>query len=223
MEGGLMERGEDIIAPNPVFITQSGTFPQQFSDASAEAVRDKEEQAREQTFQALTAENGVETNDETTKMWRVLSSLGSHDLSVMREALGMPTGVLGCHLRFPIWTVLFQYPDFAVTYESGFDDVPRFDAHLEVFGRKKTVKVQYDTPYVKGLPVVMTVREAVEGDEGAYQERIVRRTYEDPYTLELKELWEMVVNGKEIKTTAEDARRDLVTFGMVVRAGKFEV
>ncbi|KAF8538161.1 hypothetical protein BDD12DRAFT_843685 [Trichophaea hybrida] len=221
--GGVGEviyaRVRDIIAPNHLFITQSGTCPERFTDASTEAVRDKEEQAREQTYQALMVENSVEMDDETTKIWRILGSLGSHDLSVMREALGTPTGVHGCHLRFPIWTVLFKYPSFAVTYESGFDDVPRFDAHLEIFGRKKTVKVQYDTPYVKGLPVVLTVREAVGGDKGAYQERTVRRTYEDPYTLELKELWEMVVNGKDVKTTAEDARKDLEVFGMVVRAG----
>lgn len=138
----------------------------------------------------------------------------------MRESLGSPIGVLGSHLQLPLWTVLFRYPSFALTYESGFDDVPRFDAHLEIFGKKKTVKVQYDTPYVKGLPIIMTVREAVEGDGGAYQERTVRRTYEDPYTLELKQLWEMVVNGKLVKTTAEDARKDLEIFGMIVRAGQ---
>lgn len=166
---------------------------------------------------------GIDDSPHNNTRTRILSkqtSLGSHDLSLMREALGSPIGVLGSHLHLPIWTVLFQYPSFALTYESGFDDVPRFDAHLEIFGKRKTVKVQYDTPYVKGLPIIMTVREAVEGDLGAYQERTVRRTYEDPYTLELKQLWEMVVNGKPAKTTAEDARKDLEIFGMMVRAAE---
>jgi hypothetical protein len=134
----------------------------------------------------------------------------------MRETLGMPQEVLGASLRYPIWTVLFKYPTFAVTYESGFDNVPRFDAHIEVYGKTKTVRVQYDTPYVKGLPIEMVVKE--EGKDGVYQERRVRRTYEDPYTLELKELWEMCVNGKQVKTTAEDARKDLEVFGMIMKA-----
>ena len=132
----------------------------------------------------------------------------------------MPTSVLGVSLQLPIWTVLFQYPNFAVTYESGFDEVPRFDASLEVFGKHRTVKVVYDTPYVKGLPVTMVVREAVKGDPGAFQERTVRKTYEDPYTLELKELWEMVVNGKEVKTTPADAKNDLEVFGMIMKAAE---
>jgi predicted dehydrogenase len=137
----------------------------------------------------------------------------------MREALGVPVSVLGASLRLPIWTVLFHYPNFAVTYESGFDEVPRFDAHLEVFGKHKTVKVVYDTPYIKGLPVTMTVREAIDGDTGAFQERMVRRTYVDPYTLELKELYEMVINGKAVKTTPEDSRKDLEIFGMILKVG----
>lgn len=40
---------------------------------------------------------------DTARMWRVLGGLGSHDLSVMREALGMPERVIGASLRFPIW------------------------------------------------------------------------------------------------------------------------
>ena len=132
----------------------------------------------------------------------------------------MPQEVLGASLRYPIWTVLFKYPTFAVTYESGFDNVPRFDAHIEVYGKTKTVRVQYDTPYVKGLPIEMIVKE--EGEDGVYQERRVRRTYEDPYTLELKELWEMCVNGKQVKTTAEDARKDLEVFGMVMKAANVD-
>lgn len=74
-------------------------------------------------------------------------------------------------------SVLFQYPGFACSYESGIDEVPRFDAHLEVYSKTKQVTVQYDTPYVKGLPITMTVRENVDG---GLQTRIVRKTYEDP-------------------------------------------
>jgi hypothetical protein len=88
----------------------------------------------------------------------------------MRELLGMPTSVLGASLQAgsPIWSVLFQYPSFPVTYESGINNVPIFDAHIEIYSQEKIVRVNYDTPYVKGLPVTMTIRERIDngGREG---------------------------------------------------------
>jgi predicted dehydrogenase len=114
-----------------------------------------------------------------------------------------------------ISSAIFKYPTFTVTYESGLDSVPRFDAHLAVYSAKKTVSVQYDTPYIKGLPVTMHVQENVDG---VYKESVIRKTYEDPYTLELKELYAMVMDGKAVKTTAEDAKKDLEIFRMLFKA-----
>lgn len=101
-----------------------------------------------------------------------------------------------------------------MSYESGIDNIPRFDAHLEVYGNEKSVRVQYDTPYVKGLPVTMHI---VENVDGAYKETTVRKTYEDPYTHELKVWWEAVVEGKQPKTTVEDAKKDLDIFAMAMK------
>lgn len=79
----------------------------------------------------------------------------------------------------PIWTVLFEYEDFPVVYESGLNDLHLFDAAIEVFTQDKIVRVQYDTPYIKGLPVTMIVKEKVKGQKSnGFQERIVRKTYE---------------------------------------------
>ena len=111
---------------------------------------------------------------------------------------------------------IFQYPTFAVSYESGIDNVPRFDASIEIFTADKTVKVVYDTPYVKGLPTTMHVRSTTAN--GAFSDSVIRRTYEDPYTLEMKELYEVFAKGKEIKTTAADAKKDLEIFGMFMTA-----
>jgi hypothetical protein len=103
-----------------------------------------------------------------------------------------------------------------VTYESGIDDVPRFDAHIEVYSLTKTVRVNVDTPYIKGLPVTMSINENVDG---TYRESTIRRTYEDPYTLEMKELYKMVVDRVQPKTSAEDALHDLEIFQMIMKAG----
>ncbi|KAI9038748.1 Gfo/Idh/MocA family protein [Aspergillus affinis] len=217
MDKILYARVRDIIGPNAHFVNQSGTFPKRFADFSAADTADKDSRAKEMAETALKDDcGGVPRSPESTLMWRIFSGLGSHDLSIMREALGMPENVVGSSLGFPFWNVLYKYRTFTVSYESGIDNVPRFDAHLEVYGTEKTVKIQYDTPYVKGLPVIMHI---AENADGVYKETTIRKSYEDPYTLELKTLWEMVVNGKQPKTTVEDALQDLEIFAMAMRHG----
>ena len=88
-------RVRDIIGPNSVFIGQSATFPKTFNDykpGDTEALRQKTEDDMQQ---ALRVELGVTPTKERKMMWDFLSMLGSHDLSAMREIIGMPTGVIG--------------------------------------------------------------------------------------------------------------------------------
>lgn len=117
---------------------------------------------------------------------------------------------------------IFQYPGFTVHYESGIHDVPIFDSHLEFFSKTKQVKVKYDTPFIKGLPITMTVREDETG-QGSLKETVHTKTYEDAYTLEMRELYALVVEGKPTKTTAEDAAGDLYIFQMIMKAGASRV
>ncbi|KAJ5096206.1 Oxidoreductase [Penicillium alfredii] len=214
-------RVRDIVGPNSAFVGQSGTYPRTFQDYDQKDTTALAKMNGELIQQALAEELKVPATADLALMWRHLGSLGSHDLSAMREALGMPTKVLGASLckptGAPFWSALFQYPSFSVAYESGIDGVPRFDASIEVFGDTKTVLVRYDTPYVKGLPVTMEIKEQMP--DGSYRESTVRKTYEDPYTLEMNELYACCVEGKPIKTTAADARRDIEIFGMVLQAG----
>lgn len=88
-------RVRDIIGPNSVFVAQSGTYPKTFNDyreADSEALRTK---TLDDMEQALQAELGIAVTKETDMMWEMLSILGSHDLSAMREIMGMPKGVIG--------------------------------------------------------------------------------------------------------------------------------
>jgi hypothetical protein len=103
-----------------------------------------------------------------------------------------------------------------VAYESGVDQVPRFDCSIEVFGDTKTVKVCIDSPFIKGLPTTMIVKESAPN--GAYSEQVIRRTYEDPFSLELKAVYDWITGGKATKTTAMDARKDLQILGMLLTA-----
>ncbi|KAF3481367.1 myo-inositol 2-dehydrogenase [Arthroderma uncinatum] len=212
----------DILGPNSCFISQSGTFPKKFSDHSDNDAVELAKKTGEALEQALTVELGIPVNPTTANMWKHLTGLASHDLSAMRECLGTPHKVLGASICLEtgpqFWSALFKYAGFAVCYESGWDEIPRFDASIEVFGNTKTVKICYDTPYVKGLPTTMVVRQL--GPNGEYIESTVRKTYEDPFTLEMKELYEAVVDEKKIiKTTAADVMEDIKIFQMVMKTG----
>ncbi|KAK6344753.1 hypothetical protein TWF718_006710 [Orbilia javanica] len=206
----------DIICPNSIFVNQSGTFPKKFG-IPEEYLKELTENEEGIIKSALVDDMGLAVTPKRKAMLRLLGGLGSHDLSAMRELLGMPRGVLGARLDPQMWTVLFDYPNFAVTYESGFNNIPLFDASIEIFTDNKVVTIKYDTPYVKGLPTTIVIREKV-GDGTGYQERVLRSSYEDPYTKQMKEWWECMVNGKEIKTTIEDAALELDLFKMILRA-----
>jgi hypothetical protein len=66
-------------------------------------MNDRNTQSHKQMQQGLTIECGVPVSPESSLMWNLLGGLGSHDLSAMREALGMPTSVIGASLGFPFW------------------------------------------------------------------------------------------------------------------------
>ena len=145
----LYARSRDIIGPNSHFVGQSGTFPVKFTDLPPAA-----DKTRAELLDALFKEcfGGQEVTPEKQNYCRFLGSLGSHDLSLMREGLGgLPESVAGLSVNDPFYTAIFNYRNrdgspYAVTYESGIDLVPRFDAHLTVYGETKTVSIQYDTP-----------------------------------------------------------------------------
>ncbi|KAJ5105312.1 hypothetical protein NUU61_002659 [Penicillium alfredii] len=106
---------------------------------------------------------------------RFLGTRGGHDLSLMRECLGLPDAVSSVSITVPFYSVVFHYTDtagqgqghpFTLLYEAGVDGVPRCDAHLTIYGANKTISVQYDFPCpgevgsIEGLCVRVVVEEA---------------------------------------------------------------
>ena len=210
----------DIIGPNKVFVAQSGTFRRRFTDFTKESTDDEHAREADLQEQALSKDMNITINDQTKFFHRVLGGLGSHDLSAMREIIGLPKRVIGTSNRFPMWQTLFEYDNFSVLYESGINNLPVFDAGIEIFSSDKSVTIKYDTPYVRGLPTVMLVKERV--GESGYQERTLRTTSEDPYTKEFLEWHDCIVTGRTPKTTIEDARQDLEIFKIIMQADQKE-
>ncbi|KAJ5368704.1 Oxidoreductase N-terminal [Penicillium cataractarum] len=102
-----------------------------------------------------------------------LGTLGGHDLSLIRESLGFPDAVSNISIIEPFYSAMFHYTDdsrgvpepFTLVYEAGVDGVPRWDAHLTVYGERKSVSVLYDFSGVgvggEGVAVRVVVEEAV--------------------------------------------------------------
>ncbi|GAA5875249.1 hypothetical protein JCM8547_006879 [Rhodosporidiobolus lusitaniae] len=205
----------DIIGMNSFFVDQSGTFPKAFTDFPADANADR--QARGKAI-AETAIGSRASDPRDVMTYRLLGGLGSHDLSAMRELIGLPKKCIAASRVQPpgpplFITAMFEYEGYTAVYETGIDQVGSFDAHIEVIGDGKRLKLQYDTPYVKGLPVTLTIKETDEN--GYFVERLIRPTYTDAYTLEYESLYKSITEGAPVKTTPKDAAEDLKIFDML--------
>lgn len=229
-------RVRDFSGPNSKFVNESGTFQVKDSpDIPSTAGRERQMRL-ERLFQEAfpDVEGPLHLTRQHEQYCRFLGSLGSHDISLLRETLGSPESVEGVSVNEPFYSAIFNYKNksssssssssssdsagepFSVTYESGIDAVPRFDAHLAVYGEKKRVHIQYDSPYIKGLPIKVVVEEVNEA--GEFQTREMLGSYQDAYTTELQEVYAAFAEGKPIKTTVEDAMQDIAIFDSMYKA-----
>src|SRR5947209_6581672 len=176
-------RVRDIIGQNAQFVEQSSIVLRP-KDIPQEAMRDRAERASRLVKTAI-----GDAPPDLVRTYRLLCGLSSHDLSAMRELLGMPKGVIAAQQRGVFLTTLFDYESFTVTFETGIDHNRRFDAHIAVYGESKEIRVQYDTPYIRHLPTQLFIKET-KGE--AFEERVIRPTFTDPYTVEMLHFYEVV-------------------------------
>jgi predicted dehydrogenase len=158
---------------------------------------------------ALVAEAIGDVPPALLRAYGLLLGLGSHDLSAMRELLGRPRGVAfaGVHHDGDYVQAAIDYGSFLCQYETGVDRIPRFDAHIEVFGDSRVLRVQYDTPYVRNLPVRLTVLDA--NGSGGVVERRIHPEWGDPFVYEWLAFHEHVTARTQPSASPEDYRQDL--------------
>ena len=203
-------RVHDIIGENRLMIDQTATVDRP-DDIPQEAMDDRWARGS-----ALVREALGDVPEELGWAYRLLCGLGSHDLSAMRELIGRPRQVAAARM----WrnggyiVALLDYGDFVVTYETGVDDQLRFDAHLEVYGATGSMKVQYDTPYVRHFPTTLVLEQTV-GE--TYERTVLRPHLKDPYTHELEYFHDVVSSGATPKTTPEDYVEDMELFTQIIR------
>jgi predicted dehydrogenase len=142
----------------------------------------------------------------------LLLGLSSHDLSAMRELLGMPQRVLYAAMRQGglYLSAAFDYGDYVCQFETGIDNIPRFDSHLEVYGKERVLRVQYNTPFVRNLPIRLHVTEA--NGQGGVIERDEHLTWGDAFVVEWQAFHKNITERRTPKTSPDDFRKDLELF-----------
>lgn len=153
--------------------------------------------------------------DALRRAYGLLLSLGSHDISAMREMLGMPQKILYAAQRQHgmYLSAAFDYGGFICHYETGIDNIARFDASLEVYGANQVVRVDYDTPYIRNLPIRLAVTRTEE--RGVITEN-VHPGWGDPFVSEWEALHQHIHDHTLPKTSPEDFRHDLELFGNMI-------
>src|SRR6266705_3471579 len=166
-------RVRDIIGQNTQIVEQSSVVLRP-KDIPQEAMRDRAERASRLVKAAI-----GDAPPELVRTYRLLCGLSCDDLSAMRELLGMPRSVVAARQwGGSFLTALFEYDGFTATYETGIDHNRRFDAHIQVYGETKEIRVQYNTPYIRHLPTLLYLNET-HGE--AFEERVIRPTFTDAY------------------------------------------
>lgn len=198
-------RVRDIIGPNSAFIAPTsnvvrGSVP----DAMKQAASDAE-------ANALRTLAGTDTGPRTL-VARLLLGLSTHDISAMREMLGMPKRVLSAYYRQEglFFTVQFDYGSFICQFETGIDKLARFDAEIEVLTPDRAVSVLWDTPYVRNQPTRLRVTR--QNTEYGVETTESYPSRQDSFIPEWQRFHAAITRGDAVKTDIPDARLDLKIF-----------
>ena len=149
--------------------------------------------------------------------YRMMLGLSTHDLSAMRDMLGLPRRVLyasqRCGGRYI--TAAFDYGGYICQFSTGVDNIPRFDTYLQVYGDDRVVRVDYDTPFVRNLPITLTVTETSGGAD--QRQTVTHPGWGDAFTEEWRAFYRSVAKGEAAKANPQDFRHDLVLFTEMIR------
>ncbi len=201
-----LARVHDVLGQNALFI-QNTSRVTRGTDVSTDVIAAGQRLRDERMAEAI-----GEAPAELQKAYGLMLGLSSHDISAMRELLGMPQRVLYAAQRQGglYLSAAFDYGTYVCQYETGIDTIPRFDAHLEVYGNERVLRVQYDTPYIRNLGIRLHVTEA--NGRGGVVERAELPLWGDAFVAEWQAFYANVVERRTPKTTPADFRQDLELF-----------
>ena len=206
MAGIRLAHVHDIIGRNSLVIEQtSRVIP------ADDIPHSKTAAMRERQDEQIRAAIG-DVPDALKTAYGMMLGLSTHDTSAMREMLGTPRRVAQASLRHGgrSLTAVFDYGEFVCLFSSGSDNIPRYDTYIEVFGEAMTLRVDYDTPFVRNLPITLTVTRSRDGVELTHQ--VTHPGWGDAFTEEWRAFHKSVMTGSQPKSSPKDFREDLLLF-----------
>ncbi|MCP1109513.1 Gfo/Idh/MocA family protein [Ohessyouella blattaphilus] len=205
-------RFRDIILEGPFFIGQTRPifYP---TDVPEEAIKEGNERRRAHLDRAI----GADASDDQRTTYQMMSGLGCHSFSAVRELFGTPkkihsvtTAVNGQHV-----VIVMEFAGFLATYELvNNQEVVQFDAAIEVFQKNRKLHIKYETPYIRYQPASL---EVIESTDTETKTTNYGPDFRDAFQTELNLFAECIKTGKQPKTILEDAVDDLKLFEEIIR------
>jgi len=205
-----LARAHDLVGLNAMIVARTSRVVRG-DDVAAAALEERQEREDALVWEAI-----GDSDPELGAAYRLLLNLASHSVSALRELIGMPQGVLYAARpggQGPICAA-FDYGSYVCQFEAGFDGIARFDSFVEVYGEERVVRVDFDTPYVRNLPIRLRVTES--NGQGGVVERHEHPLWGDPFVSEWESFHDCILHGKEPKTSPADFRHDLELFVEIV-------
>lgn len=205
-----LARVQDVIGQNAL-IVDSTSHLIRGDDVPADLV------AETQRLQAATVEAAIgKAPPEVNTAYMLMLALASHDVSAMRDLIGMPRGVIFAAQRWGgRWlTAALDYGSFVCELAVGVDSVARMDAHLEIYAGTRVIRVEYDTPFVRNLPARLVVTEPNTSAGITHSAGFATR--QDAFVIEWTAFHDNITSRTTPRTSLADAREDLVLFGAMI-------
>lgn len=208
-------RFRDIICEAPFYVSQTRK-PFYPTDVMESAITE----GRARRDQHLDAALGADATEADRITYMMLTGLGCHSFSAVRELFGAPkkihsvtTASGGEHI-----VVVMEFDGFLATYELvNNTDIVQFDAAVEILQQDRKLLVKHETPYLRYQPCHLEVTETVDGET---RTTTYGPDYRDPFRIELELFAECVREKKQPKTTLADAVEDLKLFEGLMRVKK---
>ena len=203
-------RFRDIICEGPFYIRQ--TRPVFYPNDVPPSIIEEGKILREENLDKALGKN---TDGAFRTAYQMLTGLGCHSFSAVRELFGIPkiksvtVSPNGEHL-----VVVMEFDGFLGVYELvNNQDIVQFDASMEIFQKTRKLTVKYETPYIRNQPMAL---EVIESSAGETKTSSFGPSWRDPFRNELEEFASCIREKREPKTTLEDALLDLRLFEQII-------
>lgn len=208
----------DFMCEGPWFCRQTSDVIYPSGDIPDEAIKT----GRALRLEMMREVCGADASPALLLAYEYLTGVSSHSISAMRDLLGgTPRGVAAAHVSSDGRHLIaaLDYGTFSVTYEYLVDDVARFDAGFEIYGRSAAMKLAFETPYVRNLPTTLTIQQSTADANAGIS---IGPSYKDAFTAELEAFHDAIANGGPNHTPIVDSIADFDIFSAIIdklRAG----